>query len=88
MKWYFCYREKYLIPGLLARSTARSFAGPMSIGKYEWRGNWCGRRGSNSDGLPRRNLNPVRLPVPPRPRGRNFYFNGSKTRNRFSGAGT
>jgi hypothetical protein len=27
--------------------------------------NWCERRDSNSHGLPRWNLNPVRLPVPP-----------------------
>jgi hypothetical protein len=28
---------------------------------------WCGRRGSNPHSLRRWNLNPVRLPIPPRP---------------------
>src|SRR5271165_4629766 len=29
---------------------------------------WCGRRDSNPHDLRRWNLNPVRLPIPPRPR--------------------
>ena len=28
---------------------------------------WCGRKGSNLHGLPHWNLNPARLPIPPRP---------------------
>ena len=32
------------------------------------RARWCGRRDSNPHDLRHRNLNPARLPVPPRPR--------------------
>src|SRR3990167_2520758 len=41
-------------------------------GKREGAKRWCGRRDSNSHALRRWNLNPVCLPIPPRPRGKAF----------------
>ena len=46
------------------------------------KGNWCGRRDSNSYTLRHRNLNPARLPIPPRPHSRRIERN-LVTRRRF-----
>jgi hypothetical protein len=37
----------------------------LGVGCSDTYKNWCERRDSNSHGLPRWNLNPVRLPIPP-----------------------
>ena len=55
---------------------------PLHYTRMLKKGNWCGRRDSNSYTLRHRNLNPARLPIPPRPHSRRIERN-LVTRRRF-----
>ncbi|BAR62808.1 hypothetical protein NK6_9671 [Bradyrhizobium diazoefficiens] len=60
-------QRRWFIRALLQTENIRTKRGPSVI-RANAESAWCGRRDSNPHNFRHWNLNPARLPVPPRPR--------------------